>query len=101
MKAILKNATAVFAAVDHGDLCDTGHYYCPWVERTSDPIIHFPSGGVLHYDGNFAGPRRLYEELARIPADYRPGAVHPPDRYPKVSEDEAVRRVCACGTVPA
>jgi hypothetical protein len=102
MNAILQNVAAVFAAVDHGDLCDTGHYYCPWVERTYDPpdeIIHFPSGGVVHYNGDFAGPRRLYEELSRIPADYRPDPVNPLDRYPTVREAEGLRRVCARGSV--
>jgi hypothetical protein len=104
MRAKLHNVAAIFAAVNAGEFCDCGHYYCPWVERvdgSAEEVIHFPSGGVVHRDGNFAGPPRLYEELSRIPADYRPMAVHPLDRYPEVREEESVRRVCACGAMPA
>lgn len=67
MKAVLKNVQAVFAAVDAGDFCDVGHYYCARIEKST---IIFPSGAKVFTDGTFVGPRRLHETLAGIPADY-------------------------------
>lgn len=100
MKGKLENVAAIFAAVESGDYCDVGHFYCPWITREGEvDVIHFPSGAVVHRDGSFAGPPRLYEKLSLVPADYRPAAIHPFDRYPEVREEEARRRVCACGAV--
>jgi hypothetical protein len=98
MQTILKNVQAVIASIEAGDLCDTGHYYCPC--RQGDGSYRFPSGAVLHTDGRFVGPRRLVEQLGRIAPDYRPDPVPPTERYPQRADGgdpfgELAQRRCA------
>ena len=104
MKAILDNVVAVVAAIEHGDFCDVGHYYCPtW----RDNRYVFPSGAVLYPEGLFKGPKRLYETLVAIPSDYDPKPIPPHARYPVCCENRrqglgcphgTPRRACACGS---
>ena len=91
MRANVANVAAVFAAIEAGDLCDTGHYYCP--EPTGSGY-KFPSGAILRRDGAFAGPAALAAQLAAIPADYRPEPVAVCDRYPPLNNGREQERRC-------
>lgn len=94
MKKRLENYAAVKAAIEAGDFCDCGHYYC--VRRLKDGSFLFPSGGLLTTDGTIRGPRNLLLQLEAIPADYRPKPIAPCDRYPSSSSSgDKAKRICA------
>lgn len=79
MRERLSNIAAVLAAVEAGVFDDVGGYYAP--RRREDGKVVFPSGATLAPDGTFRGPRSLYEQLAQIPADYRPEPLYRPLEY--------------------